>query len=64
MNPLQHFGIRSQFIRGDTKSYNKKQKMSYDEKMRLKYGDADEKLARMERSLGYEDEDIYSEVKK
>ena len=22
MNPLDHFGIRSQFIRGDTRSYN------------------------------------------
>jgi len=22
MNPLNHFGIRSQFIRGDTSSYN------------------------------------------
>jgi len=23
MNPLNHFGIQKQFIRGDTKSYNK-----------------------------------------
>jgi len=22
MNPLKHFGIKTQFIRGDTKSYN------------------------------------------
>jgi hypothetical protein len=28
MNPLNHFGIRTEFIRGDTSSYNKLDKYS------------------------------------
>lgn len=36
MNPLEHFGIKNQMIRGDTKSYNKKKK-SVDEIEKLEY---------------------------